>query len=70
MEQARATKNPQRKLYFWTLHWADTKYARVTGCDMTAEDATKMLVSGGIIMPMRPLRVGDPGPAKDDLDSR
>ncbi len=27
MEQARATKNPLRKLYFWTLHWADTKYA-------------------------------------------
>lgn len=27
MEQARATRNPLRKLYFWTLHWADTKYA-------------------------------------------
>jgi membrane protein YqaA with SNARE-associated domain len=27
MEQAQATKNPLRKLYFWTLHWADTKYA-------------------------------------------
>lgn len=27
MEQARATKNPLRKLYYWTLHWADTKYA-------------------------------------------
>lgn len=27
MDQARATKNPLRKLYFWTLHWADTKYA-------------------------------------------
>jgi membrane protein YqaA with SNARE-associated domain len=24
---ARATKNPLRKLYFWTLHWAETKYA-------------------------------------------
>jgi uncharacterized membrane protein len=43
---------------------------RVTDCDMTAEEATKMLVSGGIIMPTRPLRVGDPGPAKDDLGSR
>lgn len=27
MEQARATKNPIRKLYFWTLHWAATAYA-------------------------------------------
>ncbi len=27
MEQARATRNPLRKLYYWTLHWADTKYA-------------------------------------------
>ena len=27
MELAAATKNPIRKLYFWTLHWADTKYA-------------------------------------------
>jgi membrane protein YqaA with SNARE-associated domain len=27
MQKARATKNPLRKLYFWTLHWADTKYA-------------------------------------------
>ena len=27
MEMAAATKNPLRKLYFWTLHWADTKYA-------------------------------------------
>lgn len=27
MAKARATKNPLRKLYFWTLHWADTKYA-------------------------------------------
>ena len=27
MELARATRNPLRKLYFWTLHWADTKYA-------------------------------------------
>lgn len=27
MARARATKNPLRKLYFWTLHWADTKYA-------------------------------------------
>lgn len=27
MEQARATKNPLRKLYYWTLHWADTPYA-------------------------------------------
>lgn len=24
---AQATKNPLRKLYYWTLHWADTKYA-------------------------------------------
>ncbi len=27
MEQARATRNPIKKLYFWTLHWADTPYA-------------------------------------------
>jgi len=27
MELAAATSNPIRKLYFWTLHWADTKYA-------------------------------------------
>lgn len=27
MAKAAATKNPLRKLYFWTLHWADTKYA-------------------------------------------
>ena len=26
-EAARATRNPLRKLYFWTLHWADTQYA-------------------------------------------
>ena len=24
MERARATRNPIRKLYFWTLHWAAT----------------------------------------------
>ncbi len=27
MAQARATRNPIKKLYFWTLHWADTPYA-------------------------------------------
>lgn len=27
MERARATRNPIRKLYFWTLHWAATPYA-------------------------------------------
>lgn len=27
MAHARATRNPLRKLYFWTLHWADTKHA-------------------------------------------
>lgn len=27
MELARQTRNPLRKLYFWTLHWADTPYA-------------------------------------------
>ena len=27
MAHARATNNPLRKLYFWTLHWADHKYA-------------------------------------------
>ncbi len=27
MAHARATRNPIKKLYFWTLHWADTKYA-------------------------------------------
>jgi len=27
LEQARATRNPVKKLYFWTLHWSETKYA-------------------------------------------
>lgn len=27
MERARGTRNPIRKLYFWTLHWAATPYA-------------------------------------------
>lgn len=27
MEMARQTRNPLRKLYYWTLHWADTPYA-------------------------------------------
>jgi membrane protein YqaA with SNARE-associated domain len=27
MERARATRNPLRKLYFWTLHWAATRHA-------------------------------------------
>ncbi len=27
MEQARLTRNPLKKLYFWTLHWAATPYA-------------------------------------------
>ncbi len=27
MDLARQTKNPLRKLYYWTLHWADTPYA-------------------------------------------
>jgi membrane protein YqaA with SNARE-associated domain len=27
MAMARQTKSPLRKLYYWTLHWADTKYA-------------------------------------------
>jgi membrane protein YqaA with SNARE-associated domain len=27
MDLARATKNPLRKLYYWTLHWAETPYA-------------------------------------------
>src|SRR5512134_2368013 len=27
MERARATRNPIRKLYFWTLHWAATPHA-------------------------------------------
>ena len=27
MERARATRNPIRKLYFWTLHWAATRHA-------------------------------------------
>jgi len=27
MELAAATRNPVRKLNYWTLHWADTKYA-------------------------------------------
>ena len=27
LAQARATRNPLRKLYYWTLHWAATPYA-------------------------------------------
>ena len=27
MQQAAATRNPLKKLYFWTLHWAATPYA-------------------------------------------
>ncbi len=27
MDQARRARNPIRKLYFWTLHWAATPYA-------------------------------------------
>ncbi len=27
MEQARLTRNPIKKLYFWTLHWVETPYA-------------------------------------------
>lgn len=27
MDLARVSRNPLRKLYYWTLHWADTKYA-------------------------------------------
>jgi membrane protein YqaA with SNARE-associated domain len=27
MELAGQTRNPLRKLYYWTLHWADTKFA-------------------------------------------
>lgn len=27
MELARETRNPLRKLYYWTLHWSETKYA-------------------------------------------
>ena len=27
MAQARLTRNPLRKLYFWTLHWAATRHA-------------------------------------------
>lgn len=27
LERARATRNPIRKLYFWTLHWASTRHA-------------------------------------------
>jgi len=27
MDKAKATKNPLRKLYYWTIHWAETKFA-------------------------------------------
>lgn len=27
LEQMRATRNPLRKMYYWTLHWATTPYA-------------------------------------------
>jgi uncharacterized membrane protein len=31
---------------------------KVRDCDLSMEEATKMLVSGGLIMPERPLSVG------------
>ncbi|MEX0679732.1 MAG: DUF502 domain-containing protein [Chthoniobacterales bacterium] len=34
---------------------------RVRACDISMEEATKMLVSGGLIMPARPLSVGPEG---------
>jgi uncharacterized membrane protein len=31
---------------------------KVRDCDLTMEEGTKMLVSGGLITPVRPLSVG------------
>ncbi len=43
--------------------------AQVRDCDMNVEEASKMLVSGGLIMPTRPIKVA-PGPRRGSDDHR
>lgn len=50
MEQARATKNPLRKLYFWTLHWADTKYALPALCLLSFTESSFFPIPPDILL--------------------
>jgi membrane protein YqaA with SNARE-associated domain len=50
MEQARATKNPLRKLYFWTLHWADTKYALPALCLLSFAESSFFPIPPDILL--------------------
>jgi uncharacterized membrane protein len=42
--------------------------AGVRDCDMTMEEATKMLFSGGLVTPDRPLEVRAEGPGSGQTD--
>lgn len=50
MEQARATKNPLRKLYYWTLHWADTKYALPALCILSFAESSFFPIPPDILL--------------------
>ena len=50
MEQARATKNPLRKLYYWTLHWADTKYALPALCLLSFTESSFFPIPPDILL--------------------
>ena len=50
MEQARATKNPLRKLYYWTLHWADTKYALPALCLLSFAESSFFPIPPDILL--------------------
>ncbi len=40
LEQARRTRNPLHKLYYWTLHWAGTRYAIPALCVISFAEAS------------------------------
>ena len=50
MEHARATKNPLRKLYYWTLHWADTKYALPVLCVLSFAESSFFPIPPDILL--------------------
>ena len=50
MEHARATKNPLRKLYYWTLHWADTKYALPALCVLSFAESSFFPIPPDILL--------------------
>lgn len=50
MEQARSTKNPLRKLYYWTLHWADTKYALPALCLLSFTESSFFPIPPDILL--------------------